>query len=72
MPGKAEGYCEPKGAADWVRNPNGRGNGWRDANGDVWVPTGPGGEAHGGPTGMFRRPAVAMSMSTLAELGGHD
>ncbi|UEQ25529.1 polymorphic toxin type 37 domain-containing protein [Xanthomonas oryzae pv. oryzae] len=49
MPGKAEGYCEPKGGPDWVRNPNGRGNGWRDANGDVWVPTGPGGEAHGGP-----------------------
>jgi len=49
MPGKAEGYCEPKGGPDWTRNPNGRGNGWRDASGDVWVPTGPGGEAHGGP-----------------------
>ena len=49
MPGKAEGYCEPKGGPDWTRNPNGRGNGWRDASGDVWVPTGPGGAAHGGP-----------------------
>lgn len=48
-PGDAEGYCDPKGGEDWVRNPNGRGNGWRDKNGNVWVPTGPGGEAHGGP-----------------------
>jgi RHS repeat-associated protein len=48
-PGDAEGYCGPKGGDDWVRNPNGRGNGWRDKNGNVWVPTGPGGEAHGGP-----------------------
>ena len=43
MPGKAAGYCEPKGGRDWTRNPNGRGNGWRDFSGDVWVPTGPGG-----------------------------
>lgn len=52
-PGKDEDFCGPKGGDDWVKNPNGRGNGWRDANGDVWVPTGPGspgrGDAHGGP-----------------------
>lgn len=46
-PGEAEGYCEPKGGPDWVKNPNGRGYGWRDANGNVWVPTGP--DGHGGP-----------------------
>jgi hypothetical protein len=52
-PGKEEGFCEPKGGDDWVRNPNGRGKGWRAADGGVWVPTGPDsgstGDAHGGP-----------------------
>lgn len=48
-PGDDEGFCSPKRGDDWVRNPNGRGNGWLDADGNVWVPTGPGGEAHGGP-----------------------
>jgi len=52
-PGKEEGFCEPKGGDDWVKNPNGRGNGWRSDDGGVWVPTGPGsgstGDAHGGP-----------------------
>jgi RHS repeat-associated protein len=48
-PGEAEGFKDPKSGEDWVKNPNGRGNGWRDADGDVWVPTGQGGEAHGGP-----------------------
>ncbi|WP_244071229.1 polymorphic toxin type 37 domain-containing protein [Nitrosomonas sp. PY1] len=50
-PGKEEGFCDPKGGEDWVRNPNGRGSGWRDANGNVWIPSGPprSGDAHGGP-----------------------
>jgi RHS repeat-associated protein len=52
-PGDVEGFCEPKGGDDWVRNPNGRGNGWRARDGGVWVPTGPDsgstGDAHGGP-----------------------
>jgi len=48
-PGDAEGFCGPKGGDNWVPNPNGRGNGWQGGNGDVWVPTGPGGSAHGGP-----------------------
>ena len=48
-PGKAEGFSDPKGGPNWVPNPNGRGNGWQDSNGDVWVPTGQGGSAHGGP-----------------------
>jgi len=51
-PGSTEGFCEPKGGEDWVRNPNGRGNGWRARDGGVWVPTGPdsgsSGDAHGG------------------------
>ena len=49
-PGAAEGFEDPKGGEQWVPNPNGRGNGWLDAKGNVWVPTGlrPG-NAHGGP-----------------------
>ena len=52
-PGDAEGFGEPKGGDDWVRNPNGHGDGWRVRDGGVWVPTGPDsgstGDAHGGP-----------------------
>ena len=48
-PGTAEGFEDPKGGEDWVRNPNGRGYGWRDSKGNVWVPTNPGDLAHGGP-----------------------
>ncbi|WP_373695638.1 polymorphic toxin type 37 domain-containing protein [Stenotrophomonas sp. C1657] len=33
----------------WVKSPNGRGSGWLDKSGDVWVPSGQGGGAHGGP-----------------------
>ena len=35
-----------------VRSPNGRGYGWPDNKGNVWVPTGPevpGNDPHGGP-----------------------
>ena len=35
-----------------MASPNGKGNGWLDSKGHVWVPTGPGskssGDAHGG------------------------
>ncbi|NNM65015.1 MAG: hypothetical protein HKL99_10455 [Burkholderiales bacterium] len=48
-PSEADGLRAPKGGDEWERNPNGRGHGWRDRSGNVWVPTGPGGEAHGGP-----------------------
>lgn len=52
-PGAAEGFNDPKGGEDWVRNPNpGRGgssHGWQDDRGRVWCPTGQGGRAHGGP-----------------------
>jgi RHS repeat-associated protein len=48
-PGAAEGFKDPKGGPDWVPNPNGKGHGWRDAKGNVWVPTGKGQCAHGGP-----------------------
>jgi RHS repeat-associated protein len=54
-PGKptaADGFQDPKGGDDWVRNPNGRGYGWRDDSGKVWVPSGPydpsKGDSHGG------------------------
>ncbi len=59
---KEEGFCDPKGGEDWARNPNGSGSGWRDANGDVWIPSGPRpGAAHGGPLiGMYKRQAVVI------------
>jgi RHS repeat-associated protein len=55
-PGDSEGYCPPKGGDDWVRNPNGSGSGWRDKDGNVWVPTGQGGGAHGGPHWDVQKP----------------
>ena len=41
----------PKGGDRWVPNPSPKGPrfGWEDADGNVWVPTGQGGIAHGGP-----------------------
>jgi hypothetical protein len=48
-PGEEEGFEDPKGGEQWVASPNGRGYGWLDAKGDVWVPTGPGDDTHGGP-----------------------
>jgi RHS repeat-associated protein len=51
-PGEAEGFKDPKGGEQWVKNPNGRGKGWLDADGNVWVPTGQGGSAHGGGGGL--------------------
>jgi uncharacterized protein RhaS with RHS repeats len=48
-PTEGDGFIDPPGGDDWVPNPNGRGNGWKDAKGDVWIPTGKGGAAHGGP-----------------------
>ncbi|MBH0774703.1 polymorphic toxin type 37 domain-containing protein [Nocardia bovistercoris] len=48
-PSEIEGFSPPKGGDKWVPNPNGKGSGWLDANGNVWVPTGQGSTAHGGP-----------------------
>lgn len=47
-PGEKEGFKDPKGGERWVKMPNGK-SGWLDAKGNVWVPTGQGGAAHGGP-----------------------
>jgi hypothetical protein len=51
-PTAADGFKGPKGGDDWVENPNGRGNGWRDDSGKVWKPSGPfdknKGDSHGG------------------------
>jgi RHS repeat-associated protein len=60
-PGDEEGFCEPKkGKPTWGRAPNGRGSGWIDAGGNVWVPTGPDsgstGDAHGGPHWDVQQP----------------
>lgn len=52
-PGPQDGFEDPKGGENWVPNPNpGKGagsHGWQDSKGNVWVPTGQGGRAHGGP-----------------------
>ena len=48
-PSEVEGFKDPKGGDNWVDNPNGKGCGWEDCKGDVWVPTGQGSKAHGGP-----------------------
>ena len=49
-PGKDEGFCDDKNGEDWAMNPNGKGSGWADDDGNIWVPTGPRpGLAHGGP-----------------------
>lgn len=48
LPGEAEGYCAPKGGERWVPSPKGKGHGWADKSGNVWVPSGLGGTAHGG------------------------
>ncbi|GAB3339296.1 RHS repeat-associated core domain-containing protein [Marilutibacter aestuarii] len=57
MPGTDDGYECPK---NWdgkkVKSPNGRGYGWPDKKGNVWVPTGPGSGAHGGPHWDVQRP----------------
>ena len=52
-PGEAEGFKPPKGGDRWSPSPNawpgGRKLGWEDADGNVWIPTGHDGSAHGGP-----------------------
>jgi RHS repeat-associated protein len=52
-PTEADGFKPPKGGDNWVPNPNpgkgGSSSGWQDSKGDVWCPTGQGGNAHGGP-----------------------
>lgn len=56
QPGDAEGFCEPKKGPKWGKSPNGRGSGWIDSDGNVWVPTGWGSDAHGGPHWDVQRP----------------
>ena len=68
-PGAAEGFQDPKGGENWVRNPNGRGYGWQDTHGDVWVPTGPGDIAHGGPHWDVQSPGGGYK--NIAP-GGHE
>lgn len=56
-PSSKEGYTCPKDGDNWVPNPNGPGWGWEGDNGDVWVPTGPGSGAHGGPHWDVQHPS---------------
>lgn len=56
-PSEDDGFVPPK---NWdgqkVRNPNGKGSGFPDKDGNVWVPTGPGPLAHGGPHWDVQKP----------------
>lgn len=47
-PGKNEGFTDPAAGENWGRTTHGD-RGWIDENGDVWVPSGQGRQAHGGP-----------------------
>jgi uncharacterized protein YozE (UPF0346 family) len=53
IPTAEDGYLPPKNwNGEKVPSPNGGGYGYPDRNGNVWIPTGPGGRnspAHGGP-----------------------
>ena len=37
-PPNVPGYKPPKSGPQWIRNPNGKGMGWLDKKGNVWVP----------------------------------
>lgn len=57
IPTADDGYvCPKKWDGEKVRSPNGRGYGWPDKKGNVWVPTGPGSGAHGGPHWDVQKP----------------
>jgi RHS repeat-associated protein len=67
QPGAEEGFCGPKkGKPTWGRAPNGRGAGWIDSDGNVWVPTGPDsgstGDAHGGPHWDVQKPGLISNL----------
>lgn len=71
MPTKDDGYNPPK---NWdgrkVNNPNGSGTGWPDDKGHVWVPTGPGPKAHGGPHWDVQDPKTGRHRNILP--GGRE
>jgi hypothetical protein len=50
IPTEKDGFIPPK---NWdgkmVKHPKNGKKGWADKKGNIWVPTGPGAEAHGGP-----------------------
>jgi RHS repeat-associated protein len=66
-PGEADGFKDPKGGENWVRNPNGHGSGWEAADGQVWVPTGPLAAQQVMPTGVnigmykTRKPVITQT-----------
>lgn len=50
VPTEKDGFFPPKKwNGEKVRDPNGRGYGYPDKNGRIWIPTGTGPLAHGGP-----------------------
>ncbi|EPS45264.1 hypothetical protein H072_744 [Dactylellina haptotyla CBS 200.50] len=48
-PTEADGYVASKRGDRLVREEDGKRKGWEDKKGDLWIPTGPGRLAHGGP-----------------------
>lgn len=65
-PTEKDGYKPPK---KWdgkkVKNPNGSGSGWPDHKGNVWVPTGNGPLAHGGPHWDVQNPKTGKHKNIL-------
>lgn len=70
-PTEQDGYTPPK---NWdgkkVKNPNGSGSGWPDKKGNVWVPTGHGSKAHGGPHWDVQDPKTGKHTNILP--GGRE
>ena len=55
-PSVADGFEDPDDGERWSKNPNGKGHGWEDKDGNVWVSSGKGGRAHAGPHWDVQRP----------------
>jgi RHS repeat-associated protein len=78
-PPNHEGYKPPKSGPQWVRNPNGKGMGWLDKKGRVWVPDDHNGthaphwdvqnEKGGGYNTVYPCVAVATKVGLVAIIG---
>ena len=70
MPTEKDGYIPPK---NWdgkkVKNPHGSGFGWPDKDGWIWVPTGSGPLAHGGPHWDVQHPTIRSRYRNVAPGG---
>ena len=57
QPTEKEGYAPPKSGPEWVKSKDGKKSGWKDKNGNIWIPAPTGSrEAHGGGHWDVQRP----------------